>query len=59
MKIFVISLKRTPWRLEKFAQSNPHIEYTVFDAVDGQDASRPVACRSGTATNDASVPNAS
>lgn len=35
MKIFVISLKRTPARLKKFAQSNPHINYTVFDAVDG------------------------
>lgn len=34
MNIHVISLKRTPLRLEKFIKNNPNIDFEVFEAVD-------------------------
>lgn len=34
MNIHVISLKRTPQRLEKFTKNNPHIDFEVFEAID-------------------------
>lgn len=34
MKIQVISLKRTPLRLEKFTKNNPHIDFEIFEAID-------------------------
>ena len=35
MKNYVISLKKTPERLQQFNDRNNHIEFNVFDAVDG------------------------
>lgn len=34
MNIHVISLKRTPLRLEKFIKNNPNIDFEIFEAVD-------------------------
>lgn len=34
MNIHVISLKRTPLRLENFIKNNPNIDFEVFEAVD-------------------------
>jgi GR25 family glycosyltransferase involved in LPS biosynthesis len=35
MKNYVISLKKTPERLQQFIDRNSHIEFEVFDAIDG------------------------
>lgn len=41
MKYFVISLKSTPHRLDKFFENNTHIENVqVFDAIEGAQVSR-------------------
>lgn len=34
---YVISLKRTPKRLERFLDINKHMSFEVFDAIDGND----------------------
>jgi glycosyl transferase, family 25 len=34
---YVMSLKRTPERLEKFLNNNRHMDFQIFDAVDGKD----------------------
>jgi GR25 family glycosyltransferase involved in LPS biosynthesis len=34
---YVISLKRTPERLETFLNNNQHMDFQIFDAVDGTD----------------------
>jgi GR25 family glycosyltransferase involved in LPS biosynthesis len=34
---YVISLKRTPERLERFLNINQHMDFQIFDAVDGKD----------------------
>lgn len=36
MNIHVISLKRTPMRLEKFIENNPNIDYEVYEAIDSK-----------------------
>ena len=36
MNIHVISLKRTPLRLEKFTKNNPYIDFEIFEAVDSK-----------------------
>lgn len=36
MKIHVISLKRTPHRLDSFIQNNPNIDFEIFEAIDSQ-----------------------
>jgi len=34
---YVIALKRTPERIEKFLTNNKHLNFQIFDAVDGND----------------------
>lgn len=36
---YVISLKRTPERLERFLNVNNHMDFQIFDAIDGNDIS--------------------
>ena len=34
---YVISLKRTPERLDRFLNTNQHMDFQIFDAIDGND----------------------
>ena len=34
---YVISLKRTPERLNTFLNNNRHMDFQIFDAIDGSD----------------------
>lgn len=50
MKYFVISLKRTPERLEEFRRQNLNFEAEIFDAIDGNSVDRDFLLSNGIIT---------